>query len=40
MDDDMWNLFREIKDEEDKQLKINKGVNTSKEDEIIPKKHK
>ena len=26
MDDDMWNLFNEIKNEEDKQLKISNGI--------------
>ena len=34
MDDDMWNLFKEIKEEEDKQLKITEGYDISKEDEI------
>jgi hypothetical protein len=34
MDDDMWNLFNEIKNEEDKQLKISEGIDISNEDEI------
>jgi transcription initiation factor TFIIIB Brf1 subunit/transcription initiation factor TFIIB len=34
MDDDMWNLFNEIKNEEDKQLKISEGIDINNEDEI------
>ena len=34
MDDDMWNLFNEIKNEEDKQLKISNGIEDCS-DEIL-----
>ena len=30
----MWNLFNEIKNEEDKQLKISEGIDINNEDEI------
>jgi hypothetical protein len=37
MDDEMWELFREIKNEEDKQNKISNGIDDNQAGEDIIK---
>ena len=37
MDDEMWELFKEIKDEEDKQIKISNGIDDNQAGEDIIK---